>query len=219
MGAGETVSITMVKLKRKTKKQILTALFYGTIGLVASLALFLAFYWSLSLNSSIYSLINNTKSEPLYLTLYIFFTLGTIILFGINIPLLIFRWRKYGFPRLQSQGSTFFGSVVGIAASACPVCGSLLLSAIGITGGLAAFPLQGLELKALSFGLMSLPVVLTGRELSRFSKGGEACPIPQDASFRKKDKLVLMSSLITVSLLLLVGWNMLKTDPIFYGQI
>ncbi len=215
----EIVNITMhkLKLKKKTKNQILTAVFYGAIGLVASLALFLVFYWSLSLNSSIYSLINNTKSEPVYLALYILLTFGTIILFGINIPLLIYRWRKYGFPKLQSQGSTFFGSIVGIAASACPVCGSLLLSIVGITGGLAAFPLQGLELKALSFGLMALPVVLTGRELLRFNKGGETCPLPQDTSFREKDKPVLIGTLLTLLLLIFVGWNMLKADPIFYG--
>ncbi|MDO8487800.1 MAG: hypothetical protein Q7S31_00600 [bacterium] len=206
----------MVKLKRKINKRILTAVFYGSLGLVASLVLFLAFYWSLSLNSSIYSLINNTKSEPVYLALYIVLTLGTIVLFGVNIPLLTYRWRKYGLPKFRTQTGSFLGSVVGIAASACPVCGSLLLSVVGISGGLAAFPLQGLELKALSFGLMALPVVLTGKELSRFSKGGEACPVPHNASFRKKDKPVLIGTLITLLLLIFVGWNMVKSDPIFF---
>lgn len=154
---------------KKLKTKFLTALFYGSIGLVASLGLFLIFYLSLSLNSSILSFLNNTKSQPVYLWTYVILTFGTIILFGINVSLLIYRWRKYGFPKLKTQSGTGLGAIIGVAASACPVCGSLLLSAIGITGGLAVFPLQGLELKALSFGFMALPIWLTARELKTLS--------------------------------------------------
>lgn len=162
------------RIIKKIKTKFLTAVFYGSIGFVASIALFLIFYWSLSLNSSIYSLINNTKSEPVYLWVYAILTFGTIILFGVNVSLFAYRWRKFGFAlRSLGKGGTApgFGSLVGIAASACPVCGSTLLSAIGIAGGLAAFPLQGLELKALSFGLMALPIWLTLRELKTLSCG------------------------------------------------
>lgn len=210
------MSTIMVKIKKDTKKKILTGLFYGVLGATSSLALFLAFYWSLSLNSSIYSLINNTKSQPVYLALYIILTLGAIILFGINVPLLVYRWRRYGAPKFTSQSGTWFGSFIGIAASACPVCGSLILSAIGITGGLAAFPFQGLELKALSFGLLVFPVFLTTRQIKRFESGVEACPLPKDASFRKQDRPVLIGSLVSLSVLVFVGWNLVKADPIFF---
>src|SRR3989344_9136263 len=152
MVAEEIANTTMAK---KLKDKLLTAFFYGLIGLASSLALFLIFYWSLSLNSSIYSLINNTKSEPVYLWSYAILTFGTIILFGINAALFIYRLRKFGLPKLKVAGGTGLGALVGIAASACPVCGSVLLSAIGIAGGLAVFPLQGLELKAISFCLMA----------------------------------------------------------------
>ena len=46
------------------------------------------------------------------------------------------------------------GVLAGAFASGCPVCGSLLLPLIGISGGLAAFPFRGLELKALAVSLM-----------------------------------------------------------------
>lgn len=206
----------MGRLTKKTKKRILTALFYGAIGLVASLALFLVFYWSLRLNASIDNLVRNFYGVPLYFWPYVVLTVATIILFGINAPLLVYRYRKYGFPKLRNQTSGGLGAIIGVFASACPVCGSTLLSAIGIAGGLTAFPLGGLELKALSFGLMALPVVLTGKELSRFSKGGEACPIPKDASFRKKDKPLLVSSLMLLTVLFYFTWTMLKSDPIFF---
>lgn len=216
MGAEGTANTTMGKLKRKTKKRILTALLYGTMGCIASLALFLIFYWSLRLNASIDNLVRNYYGMPFYFWPYVVLTIGTIMLFGINVPLFVYRYRRYGFPKLRHHAGGGLGAAIGVFASACPVCGSTLLSAIGIAGGLAAFPLGGLELKALSFGLMALPVVLTGKELSRFSKGGEDCPVPQDASFRKKDKPVLIGLLIVLLLLLFVGLNMVKSDPIFF---
>ena len=190
-----------------------TRLFYGGIGVAASLALFLAFYWSLRLNSSVASIIQNTAGVPLYFWPYILLTAGTIILFGVNAALFTYRWRKYGPPKLTWQGGAGLGSLVGVAASACPVCGSVILSAIGITAGLAAFPLQGLELKALSFGLMALPVWLTARQLRRFACGTEACPIPRDASFGESDRPWLLGLLALVVLLAVAGWNMVKDDP------
>ncbi|MDZ7586567.1 MAG: hypothetical protein U0946_02330, partial [Patescibacteria group bacterium] len=192
---------------------------YGSIWVAASLFLFLIFYWSLSLNSSIYSFINNTKSEPVYLWSYMLLTLGTIFLFGVNAVLFVYRWRKFGPPRLKVQGGSGLGALVGVAASACPICGSVLLSAIGIAGGLAAFPLQGLELKALSFGLMALPVWLTTRELKILSCGGENCPIPHSTSFRTKDKPYLLAAFSLIAVLAVIGWNMLKSDPIVYGNV
>ena len=189
---------------------------YGLIGVISSLALFLVFYWSLRLNASIDNLIRNFYGIPLYFWPYVLLTIGTLILFGINVSLLLYRWRKYGFPKLKGYAGGGLGAVIGVLASACPVCGSTLLSAIGIAGGLTVFPLQGLEVKALSFILMAVPVFLTGRELKRFASGVETCPIPKDASFKAKDKGLLF--LLTGILIVLgyFGWNMLSSDPVFF---
>lgn len=194
-------------------QQAFTRLFYGSLGLVASSALFLVFYWGLRRDASIENLLQNYGAVPLYLWPYILLTLGTIVLFGVNAALLVYRWRKYGPPTLTRQGGTGVGSLVGFAASACPVCGSTVLAAIGITAGLAAFPLQGLELKALSFGLLAFPVWLTARELHRFRCGVGVCPTPRDPSFREADRPWLLVLLATIAVLSVVAWNMLKTDP------
>lgn len=193
-----------------------TKLFYGSIGLAASLALFLVFYWSLRLNASIDNLIRNFLGTPLYFWPYVFLTLGTIVLFGVNAVLFTHRWRKYGPPKLKWQGGAGLGSLVGIAASACPICGSTILAAVGIAGGLAAFPFQGLELKALSFGFMALPVWLTRRELTKISCGecGEAtCPVPRDTSYQADDQKWLLMLLALNAVLLVVAWSVLKSDP------
>lgn len=206
-----------MKRINRFKKKLLTFLFYGSIGLIASLILSLIFYWSLSLNSSIYSLINNTKSEPLYLWSYAVLTFGTIFLFGVNTALFVYHLRKFGPPKLTAAGGNSLGALVGVAASACPVCGSLLLSAIGVAGGLATFPLQGLELKALSFGLMALPVWLTTRELKKLGCGGKNCPVPHPTSFGAKDAPYLLVTFTLIAILTMTLWDMLKTDPIFFN--
>lgn len=194
--------------------KFLTPLFYIAIWTVASLALFLLFYWLLRLDSSITSLIQNTAKEPLYFWPYIILTLATIILFGINSSLLIYKWRKFGFPQLKIQSGAGAGVLVGTFASACPVCGSALLSAIGITGGLAVFPLQGLELKALSFGLMSLPVWLTIKDIKNSGCIGDVCTVPRDASFKRRDTPWLIGSITVTMVLAFATWNLIRFDPI-----
>ncbi len=88
---------------------------------------------------------------------YLYFTfISNIIIsifFGLNVSILVQRFRTKA--KIANEGS-FSGSGVlaGAFASGCPVCGSLLLPLIGISGGLAAFPLRGLELKALAVSLM-----------------------------------------------------------------
>jgi len=207
--------------------KFLTKLFYGLVGIASSLAFFFVLYWVLRLDSAITNIITNTYSTPLYFWPYVILTFGAIILFGVNISLLVYRWRKFGFARRSfSEGGTWggLGSLFGIAASACPVCGSTLFSAIGIAGGLAAFPLQGLELKALSFGLMALPIWLTRRDLKKLEclpaeplakAGGDGiCPVPKDHRFKESDRPWLLVLLAAVIVLALVSWNMLKTEPI-----
>lgn len=201
----------------KIMNKYYTWLFYSTIGVVAGLGLFLVFYWHLRLNSSIESLFVNTVDKPVYFWLYVLLTLGAIVLFGVNVALFVYRSRKFGLPKIGKQAGSGLGSLVGIAAAACPVCGSFLLSAVGITGGLAAFPFGGLELKALSFGLLAIPVFLTAKDLRNKGCENGVCPIPKDASFGKKDKIWLFGLVVLIVTLSLVGVNMLASDPIVFS--
>lgn len=191
-----------------------TMTFYILISVASSIGFSLVLYWALSINSSITSIYVNTKSEPLYFWPYTVLTIGTIILFGVNIALVIYRIRKYGFPKIWKQSGTGFGSLAGIVASSCPVCGSTLLSAVGIAGGLAVFPLQGLELKALSFGLMALPIWLTRRELKRFDCGDETCPTPRNHFLKKGERISLVFLGAIILVLLYIGWIVIEPEPL-----
>lgn len=193
----------------------MTPLFYIVIGLAASSFLTFIFYYTLRINSSIASLVENTAVEPFYLWSYTFLTLGTIVLFGIAVALLVYRWRKFGPPKLKIHSGTGLGALVGVLASACPVCGSTILSLLGIAGGLAVFPLQGLELKAASFLLMGLPVWLTLREIRSLQNcKGESCPVPRNTSFAKKDTPWLLFALAVFAVFAIVNFDMLQTESL-----
>src|SRR3989344_1220484 len=50
--------------------------------------------------------------------------------------------------------------------SQCPACGAFLISLLGVGGGLAAFPFQGLEIKVISLGLLSFAVFSSAQTIS-----------------------------------------------------
>jgi len=208
---------------------MLNKLFYILIGIIASLFLTIVFYYALSLDSSIYTLIQNTKNAPLYLFFYGFFTFGAIVLFGINISFFTYKWINFNFLKLKTQTGNGLGIVTGIFASACPICGSTLLSLIGITSGLAAFPFQGLELKALSFGFMALPLIFSKKEFANLinSKNGnesahktlceDNCP---EITTKTQAQIKNIKSWLVFLLLIIIalgnfGLKLLKSDPIF----
>ncbi len=192
--------------------------FYGLIGVVSSLVFAFGLYWSLLLDSNIASFLTNTASEPAYQWFYGILTFAAIVLFGANVSFLVYRWRKFGPPKLRGQGSAGLGSLFGVFASACPVCGSTLLSAIGLAGGIAAFPLAGIELKAASVVFLALPIWLNFADIKKLSScEGGVCPAAKDASFQDRDTPWLYMLTGLVLLLSFTGWDLIKADPISAG--
>ncbi len=201
---------------QETKTTFDLHLLYALIGIAASFGFALLLYWSLRLNSSISTLIVNTAQSPLYIWLYGALTLGTIILFGINVALFVRNWRFFGRPNIKNEAGTTLGGIVGLFASACPTCGSLLLSAVGITSGLLAFPLAGLELKALAFILMGISVWLSVRTMRKKCHEG-TCARAHDA-FTDNDKrwIVLLGGIII--LFISLGYNSAQSEPFLIAK-
>tara|TARA_B100000745_G_scaffold300564_1_gene255325 strand:- start:10533 stop:11999 length:1467 start_codon:yes stop_codon:yes gene_type:complete len=77
----------------------------------------------------------------------------TAILFGVSSAMVVYILKRRKSVK-ESAPSTFFGTVFAAVASGCPVCGAWLLPLLGIAGSLAAFPLQGLEIRLLAIGLL-----------------------------------------------------------------
>lgn len=206
-------------------KKLLTGIFYSSIALAGMLAFFVFLYWGLRRDSNLASLVVNTANRPLYFWPYVILTAATGFAFGLNLALLAWRIRMFGFPRLRrgiaGQAPAGIGSLIAFAASACPVCGSTLLAAIGVTGGLAAFPFAGLELKLLAFALIVFSFMVLVRDLRRLHNAcaGGLCPAPRDASFREHDSQALGTVMLLILIFAVGGWNMLKTDPIMAGVV
>lgn len=174
----------------KSKDTFELSILYTLAGLAAGLSFLLLLHWVLRLNSSIATLIETTAHQQFYFWMYVVLTFGTAILLGLHISLLVKRWRTTGNARKSGGISSGFGAIVGMFASACPSCGSILLSAIGITSGLLAFPFAGLELKVLSFLLVAIPLILlvrkTKKEKAACADG--TCPEPSMDTFTTSDK-------------------------------
>ncbi|MCF6344052.1 MAG: hypothetical protein L3J15_05155 [Devosiaceae bacterium] len=95
-----------------------------------------------------------SQNAPLYIWLSISLSIMIAILFGIAMSMLIFVLKQKMHGAGSAAGGGFFGAGFGAIASGCPVCGAWLLPLFGIAGSLAAFPFQGLEIKALAILLL-----------------------------------------------------------------
>ncbi|VAW10385.1 hypothetical protein MNBD_ALPHA09-2255 [hydrothermal vent metagenome] len=81
-------------------------------------------------------------------------SLATAALFGQAVAMVVYVVKKNLQTSAGAAGGGLFGAGFGAIASGCPVCGAWLLPMLGIAGSLAAFPFQGLEIKALAVLLL-----------------------------------------------------------------
>lgn len=191
----------------------MTRIFYILIGFNASIALLLLYYAVLRLNSSLGLLLVHNSAN--YLILYGILTFGSVILFGISFSLFIYQWRRFGLAKLFHHGASGIGAVTGIISSACPVCGSTLLSGIGIIGGLSSLPFQGLEIKAIAFIFMAISVGVTMRWLSNKGCDSKGCPQEIDDSYKKSDRKWMLATIAISILLFVFNIRMLQSDSLF----
>ena len=170
-------------------------------------------YITLRIDSNISGLVFAEKENAGYLWAYFLLTLSTIILFAVDVVLFVKFRRQFGFMNVAEGETTALGSMFAIIASACPICGSTLLSLFGATSGLLLLPFRGLEIKALSFVLMVLPIFLIKRQEKKACK--TFCPSPKADYFKESDHGMAIV-LVTVSILFtMINISYLKREPIF----
>ena len=124
---------------------------YLIISIITSIITFIALYYLTFYFTTPRALRSMEGSFYLYFTFISNFIIS--ILFGLNVSIILQRINMKANVAKESSLSGS-GVLAGAFASGCPVCGSLLLPLIGVSGGLAAFPFRGLELKALALLLM-----------------------------------------------------------------
>ena len=142
--SGSSIILRNVKLVYSNKKYLL-------LSLVVALATFIGLYYLTFYFTTPAALRFMEGAFYFYFTFASNFIISA--LFGFNASAILGKIRMKS---KIAKDTSFAGSgvIAGAFASGCPVCGSLLLPLIGISGGLAVFPFRGLELKALAVSLM-----------------------------------------------------------------
>ena len=191
---------------------------YALIGTNAGLGLFMVYYWLLLETSTITAFYYNTRVDTFYLWTYSLTTIATVMLFGVNVALAVYLFRRTKRITIKDQSGTILGGAVGAFAAACPVCGAFLLSLIGVTGGLASLPFDGLELKIGSLALIILSLWLIIRRIKNPLCKDGACPAPEIARYTTKDWPLFVSLTFLLVMLVWIGWGMLQAEP-FIGNI
>ncbi len=134
--------------------------FYINIAFIVSVTAAVISYWLFNQTTSIPAFLVSMQNGDFgsygyaYGIIYIISTFLIITLSGISVATAVFLYRHSQLGKGKTLGANAGGFVAAAFGMGCPVCGGFLLSAIGIAGGLAIFPLQGLELKFLSLALL-----------------------------------------------------------------
>ena len=156
----------MLKL---TVRDILRQKSFGSIAVISGVLLGLAYYFltlSSAVNHNLVTLIVSTE----YLVASIGLTLVVAVLGGINIALVVYNIKTQKTMNLKKGGtSAIFGGALAAFTPGCPACTTSLTAVLGIVGGLAIFPLQGLELKFISIAALSFSIWWAMRSINKAS--------------------------------------------------
>lgn len=124
-------------------------------------------YYFLTLSLMPFSTVIETLGLP-YLLSSIGLTITVAALAGVNVSLLLFKIRRSVLINIKRTGSsTAFGSTLAAFTPGCPACTTSLTTILSAVGGLAIFPLQGLELKIVSVAALIFSISSVIRQLHR----------------------------------------------------
>ena len=101
-----------------------------------------------------------------YIITSIVLTITISALGGINFAMMAFKIKRIKMTNsVKSNSSTLAGGVFAAFTPGCPACTAPLAVILGAVGGLSLFPMQGLELKFLSVGVLIFSIYWIARGL------------------------------------------------------
>lgn len=177
--------------------------------LVGMLALASFYYWLLLKVSTLETTLDNMAREPVYLAVIAVLAPASLLLFGFNLALSLLLFRARG--GFRWQGGSLLGAFTGGFAAACPVCGSFLLSVLGVAGGLTVLPFAGLEIWTVSVVIMGVALVGSLRMLDRKTceptTGTAACWRLPTVQSRHLILLAILALALSVNLYAMLSTN------------
>ena len=145
----------MLKL---TIKDVLKQRTFGVIAIISGIALGVLYYF-LTLEMALTHLSTEIEFLPIYMSASIGLTGVVAILAGINIALVAYNIKTQRNKNMKKSGtSAVLGGALTAFTPGCPACTTSLSAVLGIVGGLAIFPLHGLELKLVSIGALAFSI-------------------------------------------------------------
>jgi len=144
----------MLKL---TIKDVLKQKPFGIIGIISGISLGILYYF-LTLEMALTHLTTEIELLPMYMAASITLTVIVAVLAGINIALVAYNIKTQRNKNMKNGTSAILGGALTAFTPGCPACTTSLSAILGIVGGLAIFPLQGLELKIVSIGALTFSI-------------------------------------------------------------
>ena len=144
----------MLKL---TIKDVLKQKPFGMIGIISGISLGILYYF-LTLEMALTHMATEMELLPMYMTASITLTVIVAVLAGINIALVAYNIKTQRNKNIKNSTSAILGGALTAFTPGCPACTTSLSAVLGIVGGLAIFPLQGLELKLVSIAALTFSI-------------------------------------------------------------
>ena len=140
--------------KLQVISNVLSTRRYQGIAIISGLGLGIIYYFlTMAMLPSHFDVA--VELAPSYLATSIALTIIISSLGGINFAMVAFRMKRMKMMNsVKSNSSTMLGGIFGVFTPGCPACTAPLAVILGAVGGLSLFPMQGLELKFISVGVL-----------------------------------------------------------------
>lgn len=103
---------------------------------------------------------------PSYIVTSVGLTIAVSALAGINFAMMAFKMKRMKMINsVKSNTSAVLGGAFAAFTPGCPACTAPLAVILGAVGGLSLFPMQGLELKFVSVGVLIFSIWWIARGL------------------------------------------------------
>jgi hypothetical protein len=133
---------------------VLTMKKYAKIGIVSGVGLGIIYYY-LTMSMLPTHFDAAVQLAPHYIITSIGLTIVISTLGGINFAMMAYKMNQIKkMNSVKTNSTAIFGGVFAAFTPGCPACTAPLAVILGAVGGLSLFPMQGLELKFISVGVL-----------------------------------------------------------------
>ena len=162
--------LNYMQTKMELISNVLTMRKYAMVGIISGVGLGIIYYFlTMSMLPTHFDM--EVELAPHYILTSIGLTIAISALAGINFAMMAFKMnqvKKMNSVKgnsLKTNSTALFGGVFAAFTPGCPACTAPLAVILGAVGGLSLFPMQGLELKFISVGVLIFSIYWIARGL------------------------------------------------------